>query len=109
MKAGILGFTLTCLLAGSALAGEKENAIRHIAQVMATTHLCPKVEMNSTAMTLIAAGYGVDLSRDADAIRAIAREQMAAWQGKDADAACVAGMMLYGPDGQNIPGLLSWN
>lgn len=82
--------------------------MRHLAQVMAIVNLCPKVEMKSTAMALVAVGYDVDLTRDGDAIRAIVHEQMAPWKDKDPEAACVAGMMLYGPEGQNVPGLLDW-
>ncbi|WP_439604525.1 hypothetical protein [Shinella sp.] len=108
MKKLFLSLCGLAALASQASAGEKDNAMRHIAQVMAITNLCSTVEMNSTAVTLVAMGNGVDLSRDGDTIRNLAREQMAPWQGKDAEAACVAGMLLYGPDGQNVPGLLDW-
>lgn len=96
------------LFALPAFADERANVLKHFAQALAVAKLCDKVEVADGQAAVIAVAYGIDLNEHRSELLAEAQRQMAPWSGKGADAACVAGMLLYGPDGENVPGLLRW-
>jgi hypothetical protein len=105
MKLLVAAFAAS-LLASAAFAGERENAENHIAQVIAVTKLCPKLAPNSAMLALVAVRYNIDFDRDQAELMKLVVEQIAPWKGKPEDAACAAGLMLYGPDGANIKDLV---
>lgn len=102
----IMVATAVVAVAGQSLAGERENALSHIAQAMAVAQLCPHLEVDSTMASLVAVSHDVDIGRDKQELLVQIRNQMAPWKGKPTEAACVAGLMLYGPGGANVPGLI---
>ena len=91
--------------AGYAHADKGENARKHIAQVLAVASMCPQLEANFVMLSLIGTANGVDLQRDADAIKEEAVRQKEPWRGKEGES-CAAGLTLYGPNGMNVKGLL---
>lgn len=95
-------------VAGAAHAGERENAMRHIAQVTAVQKLCSKVAVNSGLVLMVAMRFGIDFERDQAEMMALVDEQTAPWDGQGEDAACTAGILLYGPEGSSVPNLLKW-
>lgn len=103
----ILAFTIT---SARAMSDEHMAAASHIGQVIAGAKICKKVEMVTTNMALVTVGLGVDLEDPlfAELVQDKVEETVEAWRGRDEDVACLAVMFLYGPDGQNVPGLLRW-
>lgn len=95
------------MLAGAAVAGERENALNHIAQVIAVSQLCDKVTLNTTMIALLAARFGVDFERDKIELATQIANQSKPWKAEPNEAICGAGVYLYGPNGQNVPGLLA--
>lgn len=85
-----------------------ENALRHAGEVMALEKLCSRLIVNQTALAFMLVGNGADLQRPDHKAIALeqARSDIRAWSGKDGDAACVAGMLLYGPNGSSVPGIV---
>lgn len=94
--------------ATSVVAEPAENALRHAGEVMALEKLCSRLIVNQTALALMLVGNGADLHRSDHKAIALeqARSDIRAWSGKDGDAACVAGMLLYGPSGSSVPGIV---
>lgn len=90
---------------GYAHADKSENARKHIAQVLAVASMCPQLEANFVMLSLVSAANGIDLQRDADAIKEEAMRQKEPWRGKEAES-CAVGLFLYGPTGTNVKGLL---
>lgn len=92
----------------ASLTENQKNALNHIAQAQAAADICPKIETNDMMMAFIMQGFGLDFS-DAT-VKAVFlekyRQQMAPWKGVNPDAACVAGLFLYGPNGENVKGLV---
>ncbi|TRL35518.1 hypothetical protein [Rhizobium straminoryzae] len=89
-----------------AVAGPRENALNHIAQVVAINQLCPSLEPQTGPIALMATRFGIDFKRDETELRTQVLNQMAPWTGQPTESACIAGLMLYGPNGANVPGLL---
>lgn len=87
-------------------AGARENALNHIAQAMAGAQMCDRIELNTGTIAAIAYVHGVDIARDSQELTTQVRNQMAPFQGQDPELACVGVLMLYGPDGMNVPGLV---
>jgi hypothetical protein len=95
-------------MAAQALSSELQAALNHVGQVMAGEVVCPRVAASQSSLALIIVGHGGNLADPAQAqiVKDKARETVAAWKGKDTDAACAAVLMLYGPRGANVPGLV---
>lgn len=90
------------------LSSELQAALGHVGQVMAGEVVCPRVAASQSSLALIVAVHGGNLADPLQAriVKDKARETVAAWKGKDTDAACAAVLMLYGPRGANVPGLV---
>lgn len=85
------------------------NALRHAGEVLAVARMCDKLKVNEAALIIMVAGNGGDLTL-ADHSKVVeeqARSDIAAWKGKGAEGACLAGLALYGPTGSSIRGLVS--
>jgi hypothetical protein len=100
--------TLLALTNGTAIAGERENALSHIAQALAVTRLCPTADVVRGAMLTVAVANGVDFERDEHELLFQVADQAKAFKGLAPEAACAAGKALYGPGGANVPGLLQF-
>lgn len=93
--------------AGSTMAGPKENALHHFAQAIAAAKLCPRLSVNEKMIAAAAVFHDIDMKASEPALQEDIRSQMQEFSGKDPELACIAGLMLYGPTGTNVPGLLS--
>ncbi|PBC02708.1 hypothetical protein [Mesorhizobium sp. WSM3860] len=80
----------------------------HVGQAIAGTKICPKLEINEGAMALMFADEDVKLDDPtvAAVIRTKIEETVRAWDGKDEGLGCAAVLMLYGPSGAKVSGLL---
>ncbi|MBV5268726.1 MAG: hypothetical protein JZU55_00880 [Afipia sp.] len=105
MRKLFLAAGLCLSFAAPAEAGARETALNHLAQVFAAQKLCPSLEVNQGLALLIAAKFDVDFERDQTELLKQVADQAAPWKGNE-DAACVAGLLLYGPKGSSIPDLL---
>lgn len=103
--AGAMALTMSL---GPAHAGERENALRHIAQAIAVEKMCTKLATNSGLLILMAVRFGIDFERDQAELLKVAAEAMEPYRDKAEDVACIAGALLYGPNGQNVPDLVKW-
>lgn len=90
----------------TAHAGARENAIDHIAQVMAGTAVCDKVEANEDVLSALAAFYGINSKKDQKEIMAKTREKIDSLESRNVEAVCLATLFLYGPNGQNVKNLV---
>ncbi len=84
------------------------NLLSHIGQVSAAPAICRDAEVDDTKVALLVVMAGIDLERPEHrrAIEAKMKETVAAFRGKSGDVGCAAVFMLYGPNGQNVPGLV---
>lgn len=109
MKRLVAAVAVFLATAGGACAVDAEaraNVMQHIAQAMAAQEICDRLEAQKGMITFLGVSYGIDFKVDGDELLRLTREQMRSMEGRSKDAACVAGLVLYGPDGQNVPGLL---
>lgn len=92
----------------SAMSEKTRNILNHVGQVSAAPTICPDAEVEDEKVALLLMMAGIDLKRDEHRriIETKMRETIAALRGKDADMACAAIFLLYGPTGQNVPGLV---
>lgn len=91
-----------------AMGESARNALRHAGEVMAVANMCDRLQVNEMAVSYMVLANGGDMTR-ADHMKVVtdqARSDLAAWRGKGKDAACVAGLLLYGPTGTSVPGLV---
>jgi hypothetical protein len=102
----VVAAAIVAACVGPALAGARENAIKNIAQVFAATKICSRVEINRGPMLLAFSYYNIDFDREQNEVLAEVARQVAPWVGKPEDAACMAVLALYGPNGVNVRGLL---
>lgn len=109
MKPIWIAAVLAALSGTTALAADRDGAVKDIAQVVAASQLCPKLHVNQVSVVLLARAHGIDFDRDQKELMAEVARQAKPWKDKSADAACVAGVMLYGPTGTNVPGLVDLN
>ncbi|MDG4895590.1 hypothetical protein P9272_18630 [Mesorhizobium sp. WSM4976] len=97
-------------VAGQALAySDKQMAVMsHLGQAIAGTKICSALEISAGEVAVMLAAYKVDLGDPtvAAVIRSKVDETVSAWAGKGEDLACAGALMLYGPNGSNVPGLL---
>lgn len=109
MKTLIAAFAAFLTTAGGAGAVDAEaraNVMRHIAQAMAAQQICDRIEAQKGTITFLGVSYGIDFKADGDELLRLTREQIQSMEGRSKEAACIAGLVLYGPKGQNVPGLL---
>lgn len=101
-----------CLLGGHAVAkGMTEkvrNALNHMAQVIVIENNCATLESNDTRIGLMMMVIGVDLSDPAQKkyLTERVRYHGGDLEKMDEDSICLAGVVLYGPNGLNVPGLI---
>lgn len=106
MRAREVVFLLSVMVPYSAHAGAKENAMHHFAQAMAAAEMCDRLEVNFELMAATGLLLGIDPTRDRAKLLADASDQLDKLKASSAEAACAAGIYLYGQDGRNVPGLL---
>ena len=98
------------LVAGQAFAySDKQMAVMsHLGQAIAGTKICSKLEISEGEVTVMITAYKVNLDDPtvAAVIRSKVDETVSAWAGKGEDLACAGALILYGPTGSNVPGLL---
>ena len=96
--------------AGQALAySDKQMAVMsHVGQAIAGTEICSKLEISEAEKALMVGTYEVDLGDPTvtAVIRSKIDETVSAWAGKGEDLACAGALILYGPGGSDVPGLL---
>ncbi|WP_141246043.1 hypothetical protein [Mesorhizobium sp. WSM3859] len=97
-------------VAGQAFAySDKQMAVMsHLGQAIAGTKICSKLEISEAEVAVMITAYKVDLGDPtvAAVIRSKVDETISAWAGKGEDLACTGALILYGPSGSNVPGLL---
>ena len=97
---------LATLIAPQSFAGNRENAMHHIAQVMAAASLCHSIEPQTTLLALVATGNGIDMERDQPKMLDEALRLKASMANFPEDAVCSSALALYGPGGLNVSGLV---
>lgn len=102
---------LTWLLLASPAAADSAsqvNVLNHVAQASVAERLCPTLSANSALMVATLLYNGVDITRPRDEARFKARLEhyMRELQPLRRDTFCASARFLYGPNGQNVPGLL---
>lgn len=107
---GGLVISVTWVSAAFALSDEQTAALSHVGQVMAGVRICDKIQAKQGAIALLLTFFEIDLKDPLQKalVESKIDDTVSVWAGRDADAACAAIMMLYGPDGQNVPGLVGW-
>ncbi|MBB3608637.1 hypothetical protein [Rhizobium sp. BK602] len=106
MKRLLVAVLLGACCASPAPAGQRENALKNIAQAFAAERICSRVEITKGSVVLAAAYFGIDFDRDRAELMTEITRQIDAWKGKPEDAACVAALLLYGPNGTNVRNLI---
>ena len=110
MRGLIIAFAAGCFAAypaGAAGYAQKDKAIHHLASVMAYAQLCPRIAMDKTKAATLMKVTGVEPdSSDGDRIVFEAKSVMSRLNGKSEDVICASGLLLYGPQGRNIRGLV---
>ncbi len=84
------------------------NVINHLADATAVDVLCDSLTVNELLAAASMAAYKVDLSQPkfSNRLRKRLEETIASLKGIDPDLVCLSGKVLYGENGQNVPGLL---
>jgi hypothetical protein len=105
-----LAVMLGCAGQALALTQEQRTALSVVGQVFAGAKMCDAIALNEMAIGALYLRFAIDLdNREQYAIvLAKGQETVEAWRGRDQSDACVGAMLLYGPDGENVPGLLRW-
>jgi hypothetical protein len=100
---------LLCPESAWALTSQQRNALGHIGQVLGGQKICPRLHLQEAMISGLAVMFDLDLtaSEQSSIVTAKAKETIGAWRGKDPILACAAVLMLYGPNGANVPGLLA--
>lgn len=91
-----------------AMSEKTRNILGHIGQVSAAPKICSQAEVDDEKLALLVIMAGIDLKRPEYfmAIQEKMNETIAAFQGNSDDVGCAAVFLLYGPSGQNVPGLV---
>jgi hypothetical protein len=98
-------------VAGAQVIGDElRAALGHVGQAFAGAQLCTAAELDKGNIALAYAAYGIDLDqpRQFAIVKGKFDETVAAWRSRSGSEACVAAMALYGPEGENVRGLLKW-
>ena len=87
---------------------KQQNAMNHVAQVLAAIAFCPEFESNDAIIVLLGMHYNFTISDEKTKaiIVAKAREHKAGLEKVGKTAGCLAAWALYGPGGQNVPDLI---
>lgn len=106
LMAGILMASLAGL--ASAAANDRQNAMDHIAAVLAAEKTCPGFRANLPLIVVLSDKIGLKISVPANKNYIAAR--MRAYQNEieqgGGDAGCAAAYGLYGPKGTDVPNLI---
>ncbi|AID18386.1 hypothetical protein PPF1_73 [Rhizobium phage vB_RleM_PPF1] len=108
----VLVWAAALMLAGAgvamaASAAQKRNAMHHIAQAIAAQNLCDRVEANTTMLGLVSTTMGIDINgADRELLMADTKAQIQSMKDLDKDSVCGSALLLYGPNGMNVPDLL---
>lgn len=109
-----LGVALMDVAPATAQTIQQKNALRHLADATFIAGQCPTLQLNAAAVRLIVAGY--KLGDFTDPMTANGREFIRAFGRADSDgtglkgntdAACAAGLLMFGPTGGNVRDLLT--
>ena len=106
MKRVLAAILLAAVIAPQSFAGNRENAMHHIAQVMAAASLCHSIEPQTILLALVATGNGIDMERDQPEMLDDALRLKTSMANLPEDAVCASALALYGPGGQNVSGLV---
>ena len=115
MKTFVLLLPLSLAIGSAAAAQTKEQlaAVKHIATAAALADVCPSVKINGERVVLITSSFKLAEGDPKDG--PIARAMRKARAEADADAkplagdstgACAVALLMYGPSGGNVQGLL---
>jgi hypothetical protein len=105
----VIGVIGAMLMAGSAGASERQDALERIGEAVAFSLACPQAKLNGDNMDLVAIEYGIDLttgSSDSISINAVSSQRMDIYRKYAESAVCLVAIDLFGPSGRRIPNLL---
>ena len=93
-----------------ALTEEQIAALSYVGQVSAYEQVCSRIKVNLENVDRIIMINGLDLNDPLQnaLAKSEAEEVIAAGRRRGEEAACASAMVIYGPMGSNVPGLLSW-
>lgn len=89
----------------------RTNALIKFADVLAIKGRCPKLELNMEKLKVLAVVFGIDVRRgtpDAQVLESMVKGKRLELESMTDDEVCAAGAFLYGPNGVNMEGLLSF-
>lgn len=86
---------------------QKDKAIHHLASAMAYAKLCSRIATDKTRIAMLMKMVRIEPDgTDGDLIVFEANDLMSRLNDKSEDAICATGLLLYGPQGRNIRGLV---
>lgn len=88
------------------LSEEQENVIRHVGDAIAGEHYCPALRVNDDLVTMALTFHGLQPDGVSRLLRRVA-ESTANFAAHEPDVICATTRMLYGPEGFNVPNLVS--
>ncbi len=92
-----------------AKAADRDVALLKFAEVYATAHLCKSLKPDYVMMAVAAKLFDVDIGKgtpDFQVLLALTQDKIAKLSENSEASVCAAGLYLYGPDGESVPGLL---
>lgn len=100
-------FLATLFAANQAFAYTKEqnNVLNHAAQVIAAAGLCPALEAQTNLITATLVMFGLS-NADLPEVASRALKKSVEIENLDRQMLCLSAKILYGPKGENVPGLL---
>lgn len=112
MVRAVLAIIILAILSadGHAITQEKRNVLEHIGQVFAGAELCSRIAVDVEAVGAVYLFFKIDLDDPTQyaVVLGKGKEAIEAMRGRGESFACTASMLLYGPEGENVPGLLRW-
>lgn len=105
----LLGLVLSSPAWAQSFSTEQRNVINHLAQVLATTKYCSQLASNDTAIAMLLVGYEIDIRKRqvVDELTSKVRQHFDALKATSPEIGCRVAYALYGPGGENVPGLLT--
>jgi hypothetical protein len=104
---------LISLIAAQAQTAQQRNAIQHTARIVAAEEACPRVEADKAQLMMGLLAYGVNVEDwkvggrwNSIFVTAYQEAARAYASTTDQEMRCVTALMLYGPDGVNVKGIL---
>ncbi|TIL83118.1 MAG: hypothetical protein E5Y89_02130 [Mesorhizobium sp.] len=91
-----------------AYSDKQMGVMSHLGQAIAGTKICSQLEISEGEVAVMITAYNVDLGDPTvpAVIRSKVDETISAWAGKGEGLACAGALILYGPSGSSVPGLL---